>query len=158
VGTPKGKSTPKGKKTKKYSPPTPQTAKAARTTRASKHAVADLKARPTAEMASASADVSRSTGEEGGNNVHEEQEMVVNPARHGAGSVPAPDPAANIPEGQKGPGGEQPERSEEEIRDRPRPLAMWEAAARVIPRPRLAGAAMTDLIRTTDIQRPGKGR
>ncbi len=66
-------------------------------------------------MASVSADVLRRSGEEEGNNAHMEQEMLVDPAQHGAGSVPAADSAANIPEGHNGPRGEQPEHSEEEI-------------------------------------------
>ena len=68
-------------------------------------------------MASVSADVLRRSGEEEGNNAHMEQEMLVDPAQHGAGSVPAADSAANIPEGHNGPRGKQPEHSEEEIRN-----------------------------------------
>jgi hypothetical protein len=75
------------------------------------------KARHTAKMASVSAEVLRRSGEEEGNNAHMEQEMLVDPAQHGAGSVPAADSAANIPKGHNRPRGEQPEHSEEEIRN-----------------------------------------
>ncbi len=71
------------KQKKKYSPPSPQSAKTACATRASKRATVIRKARPAAEMASVSADedVIRSSGEEGGNDrSHAEQEMGVFPA------------------------------------------------------------------------------
>jgi hypothetical protein len=43
--------------------------------------------------------------------------MVVDPAQHGAGSVPSGDSAANIPEGHNGSGGERPENVNNEIRN-----------------------------------------
>ncbi len=52
-------------------------------------------------MASVPADVSGRSGEEEGESAAMEQENVVDPAQHGAGSVPAGDSAANLPEGQR---------------------------------------------------------
>jgi hypothetical protein len=68
-------------------------------------------------MASVRADVSHRPGEEEGEPANMEQEMVVDPAQHGAGSVPAGDSAANIPEGHDGPGGKRSENVDEEICD-----------------------------------------
>jgi hypothetical protein len=107
----------KGKTSKKYSPPSPQSAKAAQTTRASKRAVAARNARPKAQMAGVPADVSRRPGEEEDKPADMEQEMVVDPAQHGAGSVPAGNFAANLPEGHNGPGGERPDNINDEVRD-----------------------------------------
>jgi hypothetical protein len=110
-------------------------------------------------MASISADVSRNAGEEGGNNVCVEQEMVVDPAQNGTGSAPAADSAANIPEARTGP-----EVSSRNIQKKryvtsPRPRIMQGAATvRVTPLPRLAGAGTTDFVRTTDRQRTGRGQ
>ncbi len=70
-------------------------------------------------MAIVSVDVSRRSGEEESDNAHMEQEMVVDPAQHSDGSVPAADSAANIPEGHNGHGDEQPEHPDEEIRNQP---------------------------------------
>ena len=85
-------------------------------------------------MASVSADVLRRSGEEEGNNAHMEQETLVDPAQHGAGSVPAANSAANIPEGHNGPRGEQPEHSEEEIRNQQQPPPRRAAPLRPVSR------------------------
>jgi hypothetical protein len=69
-------------------------------------------------MASVPADVSRRSEEEEGNLADMEQEDMVNSAQHGAGSVPAGDSSANLPEGHNGSEGEQLNDVNDEIRDR----------------------------------------
>ncbi len=63
------------------------------------------------------ADFSGRSGEEEGEPADMEQEMVVDPAQHRAGSVPAGDSAANLPKGHNGSGGERPENINDKIRD-----------------------------------------
>jgi hypothetical protein len=68
-------------------------------------------------MACVPADVSRRSEEEEGNLADMEQEDVVNSAQHGAGSVPAGDSSANLPEGHNGSAGERLNDVNNEIRD-----------------------------------------
>jgi hypothetical protein len=68
-------------------------------------------------MASVPADVSRRSEEEEGNLAGMEQEDVVDSAQHGAGSVPAGDSSANLPEGHNGSSGERLNDVNDEIRD-----------------------------------------
>jgi hypothetical protein len=68
-------------------------------------------------MAGVPADVSRRSEEEEGNLADMEQEDVVNSAQHGAGSVPAGDYPANLPEGLNGSEGERLNNVNNEIRD-----------------------------------------
>jgi hypothetical protein len=91
--------------------------KAAWTTRASKQAVAARNARLSAQMAGIPADVSRRSGEEEGDLALMEQEDVVNPAQHGAGSVTPGDPTVNLPEGHNGSEGERLDDVNNEIRN-----------------------------------------
>ncbi len=55
-----------------------------------------------AQTAGVPTDVSRRSEEEEGNLAGMEQEDVVDPAQHGAGSVPVGDSSANLPEGHNG--------------------------------------------------------
>jgi hypothetical protein len=73
-----------------------------------------------------------------------EQEDVVNLAQYGAGSVPAGDSSANLPEGHNG--------SELMLR-----VTLEAAAAQIIPLPRPAGAETTAVVRTTVTQKLGRG-
>ncbi len=68
-------------------------------------------------MAGVPADVSRRSEEEEGNLADMEQEDVVNSAQHGAGSVPAGDFSANLPEGHSGSSGERLNDVNDEIHD-----------------------------------------
>jgi hypothetical protein len=68
-------------------------------------------------MAGVPADVSRRSEEEEGNLADMEQEDMVDSAQHGAGSVPADDSAANLPEGHNGSAGERFNDVNNEIRD-----------------------------------------
>ena len=68
-------------------------------------------------MAGVPADVSRRSEEEEGNLADMEQEDVVNSAQHGAGSVPAGDSSANLPEGHNRAEGERLDDINDEIRD-----------------------------------------
>jgi hypothetical protein len=69
-------------------------------------------------MASVPADVSCRSEEEEGNLADMEQEDMVNSAQHGAGSVPADDSSANLPEGHNRSKGERLNDENDEIRDR----------------------------------------
>jgi hypothetical protein len=68
-------------------------------------------------MAGVPADVSRRSEEEEGNLADMEQEDMVNSAQHGAGSVPASDSSANLPEGHNGSEEERLNDVNDEIRD-----------------------------------------
>jgi hypothetical protein len=109
-------------------------------------------------MAGVCADVSRRSGEEEGEPTDVEQEMVDDPAQHGAGSVPAGDSAANIPEGHNGSRGKRPENVNNEIRDQSE--ASHNAggrAVRIVLLSRTAGAETTAVVRTTVRQKLGRG-
>ena len=69
-------------------------------------------------MAGVPADVSRRSEEEEGNLADMEQEDMVDSAQHGAGSVPAGDSSANLPEGHNGSEGERLNDVNDEICDR----------------------------------------
>jgi hypothetical protein len=109
-------------------------------------------------MAGVPADVSRRFEEEEGNLANMEQEDVVNSAQHGAGSVPAGDSSANLPEGHKGSAGERLNDVNGEIVTKPMLRVMLEAAAvRIVPLPRLAGAETTAVVKTIETQKPERG-
>ena len=108
-------------------------------------------------MASVSADVLRRSGEEEGNNAHMEQETLVDPAQHGAGSVPAADSAANIPKGHNGSSGERLNDVNDEISDHAdasRHAGGSGSQERAAPPP--GGAATTAVVRTIEMQKLGR--
>ncbi len=96
-----------------------RSAKAVRTTRASKRAHLARDGMASARAAGVPADVSRRSEEEEDNLAGTEQEEVIKTAQHGSGSVPANDSSANLPEGHNGSSGEQLNDVEDEISDHP---------------------------------------
>jgi hypothetical protein len=84
---------------------------------------------------------------------------VIETAQHGSGSVPANDSSANLPEGHNGSSGERFNDIEDEISDHAdssRHAGGSGSQERAAPPPEGGGVATTVVVKTIEMQKPGR--